>query len=166
MEALYRAVLDLARRALELAQNEPVVNFNQIVAQAGDPLRLTYLLGSMLSLDVAKEQALLEATTREEALRLVHGYLSHEVQVLELRHKIASQASSEMTQQQREYLLRQQMQAIQKELGEDNPETSEVAELRKRLDEAKLPEDVRKEAERDLRRLEQMPAAAPDFQPG
>src|SRR5207253_8962812 len=62
------------------------------------------------------------------------------------------------------YMLRQQMQAIQKELGEEDPEKSEVVELRKRLEEAGLPEEVRKEAERDLRRLERMPAAAPDFQ--
>jgi ATP-dependent Lon protease len=90
--------------------------------------------------------------------------VSHELQVLELRHKIASDASTEMNQQQREYLLRQQMQAIQKELGEDSPENAELAELRKRFAEAKLPEQVRKEAERELRRLERLPSAAPDYQ--
>jgi ATP-dependent Lon protease len=136
----------------------------QLAAQAEDPLRLTYLIGSLLGLDVQKEQTLLEAPTRLEALRLLYGWLSHELQVLELRHKIASEANTEMNQQQREYLLRQQMQAIQKELGEDSPEQSEVAELRKRFDEANLPEEVRKEADRELKRLERMPAAAPDFQ--
>jgi ATP-dependent Lon protease len=164
VEALYRAVLDLARRALELAQGEPAVNFNQIVAQAGDPLRLTYLLASMLSLDVTKEQALLEAPTRLEALTLLHGYLLHEVQVLELRHKIASRAQTEMTREQRDYMLRQQMRAIQDELGDKNPEKAEVEILRQRLAETDLPDEVRKEAERELTRLERMPAAAPDYQ--
>ena len=98
-----------------------------------DPLQLAYLLGSMLGLDVAKEQALLEAATRAEALRLLHGYLAHEVQVLELRQKITSQAQTEMSKEQREYMLRQQLRAIQEELGEKNPEKAEVAELRQRL---------------------------------
>jgi ATP-dependent Lon protease len=164
VEALFRAVLELAARVLELVPMQREVNIQQIAAQAGDPLRLAYMLGSMLSLDVEKEQALLEAPTRAEALRLLHGYLTHEVQVLELRQKITSAAETEMTKQQREYMLRQQMRAIQEELGEKSPEKSEVEELRRRLDEAQLPESVRKEAERELTRLERMPAAAPDFQ--
>jgi ATP-dependent Lon protease len=164
VEALYRAVIELAAKVMELAQVQSPVNIQQLVAQAQDPLRLAYMLGSMMSLEVAKEQALLEAPTRADALRLLHGYLSHEVQVLELRKKINTQAETEMTKQQREYMLRQQLQAIQAELGEKSPEKSEVDELRHRLDEADLPEEVRKEAERELTRLERMPAAAPDFQ--
>ena len=69
-----------------------------------------------------------------------------------------------MSKQQREYMLRQQMRAIQDELGEKSPEKAEVEELRRRLDEADLPDEVRKEAERELTRLERLPAAAPDFQ--
>ena len=83
-----------------------------------DPLILVFLIGSMLSLDVPREQALLEAATRAEGLRLLHGYLTHELQVLELRQKIASQAQNEMGKEQKEYLLRQQLRAIQGELGE------------------------------------------------
>jgi ATP-dependent Lon protease len=164
VEALYRAVLELAARVLELVPMQREVNIQEIAAQAGNPLRLAYMIGSMLSLDVTKEQALLEAGTRAEALRLLHGYLTHEVQVLELRQKISSAAETEMTKQQREYMLRQQMRAIQDELGEKSPEKSEVEELRRRMDETQLPENVRKEAERELTRLERMPAAAPDFQ--
>ena len=112
----------------------------------------------MMSLDVAKEQALLEAATRAEALRLIHGYLAHELQVLELRQKITSQAQNEMGKEQREYLLRQQLRAIQGELGETNPERAEVQELRNRLIDADLPEDVHKEFERELGRMERLPA--------
>jgi ATP-dependent Lon protease len=164
VEALHRAVVELAGRVLELAQVQQPINIQQMVAQAQDPLRFAYLLGTMLSLDVPKEQALLEAPTRVEALRLLHGYLGHEVQVLELRNKISSQVQSEMTKQQRDYMLRQQMQAIQEELGEKSPEKAEAEELRKRLAEAELPDEVRKEAERELGRLERLPPAAPDYQ--
>src|SRR5205823_7895157 len=116
------------------------------------------------SLDTAKEQALLEARTRHEALSLLHGYLLHEVQVLELRQKIATQAQSEMSKEQRDYLLRQQMRAIQDELGEKNPEKAEVEALRQRIAETDLPDEVRKEAERELDKLERLPSQAPDHQ--
>jgi ATP-dependent Lon protease len=164
VEALHRAIVELATKVFELAQVQTPVPIAQIAAQSQDPLTFTYLLGSMLSLDVVREQSLLEAPTRLDALRLMHEYLLHEVQVLELRHKISSQAQSEMTKQQRDYMLRQQMQAIQEELGEKSPEKAEIDELRRRLVEADLPPEVRKEAERELGRLERMPAAAPDFQ--
>lgn len=163
-EALFRAITDLARRVLELTQPEAQVNIQQLVAQAGDPLRLVYLIGSMLGLDVPKEQALLEANTRIEAMQLLHGYLSHEVQILELRHQIASKAQTEMGKEQREYFLRQQLRAIQDELGDQHPEKAEAAALRKRLSEADLPDEVRTEAERELGRLERLPSAAPDYQ--
>jgi ATP-dependent Lon protease len=163
-EAIYRAILDLSRRVLELAQPQAQIDINQLAAQAQDPLQLAYLIGSMLSLDAAQEQTLLEAPTRLEALQLVHRYLSHELQVLELRHKIATQAQSEMSKQQRDFMLRQQMKAIQEELGDENPEKAEVAELRRRFTEADLPDEVRKEAERELARLERLPSAAPDYQ--
>jgi ATP-dependent Lon protease len=164
LEALHRGVIELAARAIELTRPDSAPALAQMTAQIEDPLRLAYLIGSIIGLDVEKEQSLLEAPTRLEALRLLYGALAHEVQVLELRQKIASEATSEMSQQQREYVLRQQLQAIQKELGEENPEKAELTELRKRFDEAKLPENVRKEAERELRRLERLPSAAPDYQ--
>lgn len=164
IEALQRAVLDLAAKVLELAEVETPFPIQQLVSQAGDPMRLAFLLGSLLSLEVSKEQAILEATTRREALNLLHEYLTHEVQVLELRKTISSKVETEMSKQQREYMLRQQMQAIQQELGEKNPEKAEIDELRRRLAEADLPPEVRKEADRELGRLERLPPAAPDHQ--
>jgi ATP-dependent Lon protease len=164
VEALHRAVLELAGRALELAQPQVQVNIAQLAAQAQNPLQLCYLLGSMMGLDLPKEQTLLEASTRLEALRLVHGYLSHEVQVLQLRQKIASSVQTELSKEQRDFMLRQQLRAIQEELGEKNPEKAEADALRQQLTEADLPEEVRKEAERELGRLERLPPAAPDYQ--
>jgi ATP-dependent Lon protease len=164
VEALHRAVIELAGRALSLAQPQTPVDLSQLLAQARDPIQLTYLIASMMSLDVNKEQQILEAPTRAEALRLIHTHLSHEVQVLELRQKITSQAQTEMDKQQREYLLRQQLRAIQQELGEQNPEQAEAALLRERLEKTELPEEIRKEANRELGRLEKLPPVAPDYQ--
>ncbi len=128
-----------------------------------DPLRLAYLVASLMSLEAGKEQALLEAPTRLEALRLAHGWLSHEVEVLELRNKITEEARGEMSREQREYILRQQKKAIEQELGEKNPDQAEAEDLRKRLADAKVPDDVRKEAERELGRLEKMNSAQPEY---
>jgi ATP-dependent Lon protease len=164
VDALYREVLDLARRAFELAQPESPVQVEQLLAQADDPLRLAYMLGSMLSIEVSREQALLEANTRAEVLRLLHDAMSHEVKVLELRQKIGSKAQSELSKEQRDYILRQQLRAIQDELGEQSPEKAEIAALRQQLEEADLPDEIRKETERELTRLERLPPAAPDHQ--
>jgi ATP-dependent Lon protease len=164
VEALHRAVMELAGKALSLARPQAPIDLGQLMAQARDPLQAAFLVASMLTLDLEKEQRLLESSSTIEALRTVHGLLSHEVQVLELREKISSEAQTEMTKQQREYLLRQQMRAIQQELGEQSPEQAEVALLRKKMEEAELPEEIRKEAERELSRLEHLPPAAPDYQ--
>ncbi|HJZ93316.1 MAG TPA: endopeptidase La [Gemmataceae bacterium] len=164
VEALHRAVLDAARKVIELARPQAEIDVEQVLAQAPNPVQLAYLLASMLGLDVIKEQALLEAESPEVALALILDHLSHETRVLELRNQVASKAQQEMTKEQREYWLRQQMRAIQDELGESTPEKAEAGDLRRRLQESDLPDAVRKEAERELNRLERLPPAAPDFQ--
>ena len=99
VEALHRAVLDSASKVIELARPQGDVDVNQMLAQAPSPVQLAYLLASMLSLDVLKEQALLEAeSTDTVALQLILDHLTHEVQVLELRNQIASKAQTEMSQ--------------------------------------------------------------------
>lgn len=162
VEALQGAVVELAARAIALAQPNVPQDISKLLAANEDPLRLAYLLASMFSLDLEKEQQLLEADSRSEALRRLHTYLTHELQVLELRNKIATDARTEMNKEQREYLLRQQMRAIQQELGEQGAEQAETQALRERLDKADLPEEVAKEARRELARLEKLPPAAPD----
>jgi ATP-dependent Lon protease len=163
VEALHHEVMDLAARAIALAQPQAPLELGRLLVSTEEPLRLAYLLASMFGLEVGKEQALLEAQTRADALRLTHSYLAHEFQVLELRSKIASTAHNEMGKEQREYFLRQQVRAIQQELGERNPEQAEVEMLRERLAKAGLPDDVRKEADRELSRLERLPSGAPDY---
>ncbi len=164
IEALQRSIHEQTARIIEMLQPQARAGLTQMLGEFKDPLKQVYLLGSMLPIDLAKEQQLLAANTRLDALRLMLSYITHEAQVLELRQQIASQAQSEMSKEQREYLLRQQLRAIQQELGETDPETAEINELRKQLDEADLPDYVRKEAERDLNRLQQIPPASPEHQ--
>ncbi|MBV9761672.1 MAG: endopeptidase La [Acidobacteriaceae bacterium] len=163
VEALSGAMLELASKAIALSQPQSAAELTRMLAGNEDPLRLAYLLASIFSLDLAREQKLLEAETRVDALRLMHSYLAHELQVLELRQKIASTARDEMSKEQREYLLRQQLRAIQQELGEKDADKAEVDMLRERFEKANLPEEAKKEIERELARLERLPAGAPDY---
>src|SRR5882762_2256948 len=162
LEALTSSLVELAGTAIQLAQPNAAAELTRLLATGDDPLRTAFLLASMFSLDVDKDQALLEAPTRVEALRKMHTYLTHELQVLELRNKIQTEARSEMNKEQRDYLLRQQMRAIQTELGEKDSEKAEADQLREKIEKADLPEDVLKEAQRELGRLEKLPPAAPE----
>lgn len=164
IEALHRAVLDLVDKMVELVEPQVKANLSYVIAEVRNPLHQVYLLASLLSLDLEKEIAILSASTRREALELMHRYLNHEIQVLELRNRISKEAQTEMGREQREYLLRQQLRAIQKELGELRPEEADVAELRKRMEEANLPDTVHKEVEKELSRLERMSSISPDYQ--
>jgi ATP-dependent Lon protease len=161
IEALQRELVELALKALAIAQPQAPPEVSRTVLTADNPMQLVFTLATIFGMDVEKQQELLEAETRAEALRAMHAHLTHEIHVLELRSKIASQAQTEMSKEQRDYVLRQQLRAIQEELdGRGDP--SEAGSLRDRLAKADLPDDVRKEAERELSRLERLPAAAPD----
>jgi ATP-dependent Lon protease len=161
VDAYVRRIQELVERALSLTSGlAPEVR--QLVAGIDDPLRLTYLLGTMLDLKAEEKQQLLEADPLLKKLELVHSLLSREISVLELKGKIESQAQQEMTDAQRQYYLRQQLKAIQEELGEG--EGTEVRELRNRINEANLPEHVKTVAERELDRLARMGPASPESQ--
>ena len=163
VEAAKRNLQQMIQEALSLLPNVPT-EVRIAVLGASDPVRLAYFLGSVLTLGVEEEQKMLEADIADELLRAAHTNLARELEIMQLRTKIASEAQVEMDKAQRDYVLRQQMRAIQKELGED--ETGEAAEatlLRERLEKADLPEEVRTEAERELKRLERLPQAAPDY---
>src|SRR5213079_2726002 len=105
-----------------------------------------------------------ESSTVDGLLTLSHAALARELEIMQIRSKIANEAQHEMDKSQRDYVLRQQMKAIQKELGEDESgEQAEAGQLRDRLEKADLPDEVRKEAERELGRMEKLPAMAPDY---
>jgi ATP-dependent Lon protease len=162
VEALNRNVRTLIERALALMPQVPP-EVRAAVLATSDPVQVAYFLASVLNLGVEQEQQMLEADTADQLLRLAHARLVREVEILQIRSRIATEAQSEMDKSQRDYVLRQQLKAIQKELGEEDGEGADADALRQRLNEAALPEDVRKEAERELRRMERLPAAAPDY---
>jgi len=163
VEALHGALTELATTAIQLAQPNAPQEMTRLLAANEDPLRLAFVLASMFGLDLDKEQSVLESDSRAQALRLMHTFLTHEIQVLELKNKINTEARTEMNKEQRDYLLRQQMRAIQQELGEKGGEQAESDQLRERLEKAELPEDIKKEAERELSRFEKLPPGAPDY---
>lgn len=160
VDGLEREVKDLGGKVLALAQPRAEIDISQLVGDDEDRVRWPYVLASILGLELSKAQELLAADTLADALRLMHGYLQYEVQVLEVRHDIASKVQNELTKQQREMLLRQQMRAIQDELGEGDEQGADLEILRERLDKADLPDAVRKEAERELKRLSRLPQAS------
>ena len=165
MEALHREVVDLATSVLKYAGLELPVEFTRAIAAETDPLQLIWMLASVLSMDVALEHSLLAVETRGEALRLIHAHLSHEHQILEIRGNIATKAQNEIGKEQREYVLRQQLRAIQQELGGKDGE-SDVELLRERLKAADLPDEARKDAEREMSRLDRLSPQAPDYNLG
>ncbi len=163
VEALKRNIQGLVQEALAMLPNIPPEIRMAVMTQTSS-VQLSYFLASVLDLGVETEQRMLEAKTEDELLMLTHAALAREVEIMQIRSKIATEAQGEMDKSQRDYILRQQMKAIQKELGEDETgEKAEAAQLRERLETADLPEEVRTEAERELKRMEQLPQAAPDY---
>jgi ATP-dependent Lon protease len=161
VDAYVRRIQELVDRALSLTSGlAPEVR--QLVAGIDDPMRLSYLLGTMLDLKAEEKQSLLEADPLLKKLELVHSLLSREVSVLELKGKIESQAQQEMTDAQKQYYLRQQLKAIQQELGEG--EGDEIKVVRERVAQATLPDHVRAAADREVDRLARMGPASPEYQ--
>jgi ATP-dependent Lon protease len=163
IEALKRNIQGMIQEALALLPQVPPEVRMAVMSQT-NPVQLSYFLASVLDLGVETEQKMLESSTVDGLLTLTHAALARELDIMQIRSKIATEAQTEMDKSQRDYVLRQQMKAIQKELGEDDTgEKAEAEQLRERLETADLPDDVRKEAERELRRMEQLPQAAPDY---
>jgi ATP-dependent Lon protease len=130
------------------------------IANVDDPSTLSYMIAGALRIKIEERQELLEEVDVTKRLRRLSEILAREQEVMELGSKIQSQVQSEMDKGQREYFLRQQLKAIQDELGEADEMQAEINELREQLEQADLPEHARKAAERELSRLERIPPAA------
>ena len=152
-EAYVRRIRELAEKAAGLVAGASA-EVRQLVLGIDDPLRLVYLLGSMLDATAAEKQSVLTADPLLKKLEIVHGMLAREISVLEVKGQIESQAQAEMSASQRQYYLRQQLKAIQEELGEG--EGNELGDLRTRIAEAHLPEAVQKQVDREVDRLSRM----------
>jgi ATP-dependent Lon protease len=162
VEALTRNVQNMFARVIGLVPYLPE-ELQIAAANVEDPSALCHLVASTLRIKTEEKQRMLELVDVEERLRAVSALLNRELEVLELGTKIQSQVQSEMEKGQREFFLRQQLKAIQEELGEGDAEQAEVNELRERLDALTLPEDVDKAARRELSRLERLPSAAGEY---
>jgi ATP-dependent Lon protease len=160
--ALVRNVRVLVRRAVQDLHSLPE-EMASLLEQTEDPAALAYLIAAMLNLETKEAIALLTLDDLTRLLQEVYERFSKEVQILELQRKIAGETKVEIDKTQREYILRQQLKQIKKELGEDDEE-NEVEQLRQRLNETELPEEVRSELERELSRLQRLAPAAPDYQ--
>ncbi|HEX3238342.1 MAG TPA: endopeptidase La [Gaiellaceae bacterium] len=162
LEALLRNAQGLFGRIIGLAPYLPE-ELQIAAANIEDASGLSNLVASTLRLKTEEKQLILELADSEERLREISKILNRELEVFELGTKIQSQVQSELEKGQREFFLRQQMKAIQEELGEGDPEQADANELRERLDALELPEGVRKAADRELARLERLPSAAAEY---
>jgi ATP-dependent Lon protease len=162
LEALTRNVQMQFGRIVSLVPYLPA-ELELAAANVDDPGALSHLVASTLRLKTDEKQQLLEESNVENRLLAISAILNRELEVFELGTKIQSQVQSELEKGQREYFLRQQLKAIQDELGEGDPEQAEQRELRERVEQADLPEEVRKAVDRELGRLERLPSAAAEY---
>ena len=150
----------------QVVQLSPVLSedLNALAANIADVARLTDFIASSLgTIGTPVKQALLDTADVRTRMDQLNRILTKELEVLELGSKIQSQVQSEVGKGQREYFLREQMKAIQKELGEGDEQAKEIDELREKIEAAGMPADVQKEALRELDRLSKMPAAAAEY---
>jgi ATP-dependent Lon protease len=161
-QALMVGVRGIFQKVVELAPNLPA-ELGIMAMNIEDPGALADLVASTLNLPLADKQMLLETMDVKDRLERVNFFLTKELSVLELGSKIQSQVREGIDKSQREFFLREQLKAIQKELGEKDERTAEIEELRQRLIQAKLPPEAMKEGERELDRLAKMPPAAAEY---
>ncbi len=160
--AMHRNLAGLFQKLLSYLPQAPR-EMEMEVQNITDPNVLTYFVASTMRMETAERQALLEERNTAKRLRKLTMLLTKELEVVELGHKIQSDIQREMEKNQREFYLRQQLRAIQEELGEVDPQQAEANELRKKIDEANMPEEVKKAADRELDRLSKVPQASPEY---
>ncbi|HUJ66798.1 MAG TPA: endopeptidase La, partial [Acidimicrobiales bacterium] len=159
-DALRRAAVDLFRRVVGLAGDLP----DEMAVAAenlADPRQVAYLIASVVPLEAAVRQEILELDPVAQKLRRLVDLLQRDLAVRELGQKITTDTQERLSKSQREFYLREQLRSIQRELGEDK-EGDPAGELRRKLEEAKLPDEARREAERELNRLGSIPEASPE----
>lgn len=162
VEALVRTVVDQFQRFAELVPSIPGELLSGTL-NVEDPRQLVYAIATYMRVDLDKAQDLLEIDSVADKLRALLTMLNKELEVLELGRKIQQDAQDEMERMQREYFLREQLKAIQRELGEGDEQTVEVDEFRQKIKEAGLPEEVHREAKRELDRMARLPTAAAEY---
>src|SRR5256884_1844706 len=161
-EAIKRNVVSYFQRLVALVQNVPE-GVAAATLNLEEPRQVVYVIATFMQMELELRQKLLELDSVRAKLENLSSFLSHELEIFELGKKIQTSAQEEMGKVQREYLLREQLKAIQRELGEESEEQATVNELRRKIDEAKMPEEALKEANRELSRLEKLPTISPEY---
>ncbi|MDP9373133.1 MAG: endopeptidase La [Chloroflexota bacterium] len=163
VQALVRNALDLFQRLVSLGPNLPDDLLTAAI-NVEEPRHLVYFIASNFrQMEPEQRQQLLELDSVRAKLEMLNGFMSRELEVLELGKKIQNNVQEEVSKTQREYFLREQLKAIQKELGETNEQEAEVSEYRRKIDEAGMPEEAEREARRELDRLSKLPPAAAEY---
>ncbi len=162
IEAQMVSIKNLFQRAVELSPHIPS-EVGMMVMNMDDPRTLADLIASNFNISVAEKQEILEIIDIKKRLERVTGILNKELQVLELGSKIQGELKKEMDKNQREYYLREQLKAIQRELGEEDERTVEVNELKEKIKKAEMPQEVNQVAEKELDRLSKMPPSAAEY---
>ena len=162
LEALTRNLTDLFQKIVSLSPNLPE-EIGVAVINIAEPGRLADYIAAHINLTLEEKQGILEELNVRKRLKKVTGFINRELEILELGSKIQSEIKGEFDKAQRQYYLREQLKAIQKELGEVDEQTMEIDELRKSIEEAQLPPEALKEAERELDRLSKMPPQAAEY---
>ncbi|MDH7569562.1 MAG: LON peptidase substrate-binding domain-containing protein, partial [Armatimonadota bacterium] len=162
IEALRRNVGTLFQKVVSLAPDLPD-ELSAIPQNVQEPHVLADLVAAHVRMPIQEKQALLETVDLRERLRRLAALLNRDLEILELQTKIQSQVHTELGKMQREYYLREQLKQIQKELGETDERMAEIEELRQKIEQAAMPEEARKEAERELDRLSKMPPQAAEY---
>ena len=162
LEALTRNVQGTFSEIIEAIPYLPE-ELQLAVANLDEPSALSHLIAGALRISTEEKQELLETVDVTKRLRRLSEILTRELEVVQLGSKIQSQVESEIDKGQREYFLRQQMKAIQDELGEADEQQAEINELRERIEQAGLPEEAKKAADRELSRLEKLPPVAAEY---
>ena len=160
-EALMRRAISMFQQLVSLAPHLPA-ELSGGAAAIDDPLHLAYYIANHTRLTTEQRQEILEVDSAKVKLERLLAHMAHELEVLELGRRIQSQAEESMGKAQREYFLREQLKAIQRELGELDSELGELGELRERIAKAGLPPEAQREADREIARLERIPSASPE----
>ena len=166
IDALTRNLHSVFSKVVELSPNLSDEVGSLAAATQGGSRLADFVAQNLPNLDTAARQAVLETVDVKKRLTLVHEALLREQEVLELGNKIESQVKDEVGKTQREYYLREQIKAIQKELGENDENTKEIEELRQKIEDAGMPEDAKKEALREVNRLSKIPPASAEYTVG
>jgi len=161
-EALQRSLVQAANAVIALMPNLPA-GLGQFLDQIQDRRQLVYLIASNSRMELGELQALLEEDSTSEKMRRLIAHLAHEKEVLSLTQKISEDAQEVMGKQQREYLLRQQLEAIRRELGETDDAQPEAPQYRKKIEEAGLPKEAQEQALREVERMEKMPPQSAEY---